>query len=289
MAASVQLINWAIFIALSLIWGSSFILMKIGLQSLTAYQVAAIRLLSAGIVLLPVAARQFRKMPMDKMHLIIISGIAGSFLPAFLFCIAETKIDSSLTGILNALTPVFTLTTGILFFKTPLHWRKLAGVVTGLAGLCLLLLSKGKIELAFLPYATLVILATVCYGFNVNMVSKYLRDTGSLNIAAFAFSFLTVPSFLILYFSGYFTLSLTQKPYLISTGAAIILGVMGTAVASVIFYMLVKRAGVLFTSMVTYAIPFVAILWGLLYQEGISLLELVCLGIILAGVSLTNN
>lgn len=289
MEASTRLINWGIFLALSLIWGSSFILMKVGLQTLSAYQVAALRLLSAGLVLMPFAAKQFRKLPRKQMPLVVLSGLIGSFIPAFLFCMAETKIASSLTAILNALTPIFTLTTGILFFKTPLQWRKLTGVFIGFAGLCVLFMNKGKIELTFLPYATLVILATVCYGVNVNMVSRFLKNVGSLNIAAFAFSFLTIPSFLILYLTGYFNLPLSQPPYLVSTGASVILGVMGTAIASIIFYTLVKKAGVLFTSMVTYAIPFVAILWGLMYNEGISLLEVVCLAIILAGVSLTSK
>lgn len=289
MQPSARLINWGIFLALSLIWGSSFILMKIGLQTLSAYQVAALRLLSAGLVLMPFAVNKFRKLPRVQMPLVILSGLIGSFIPAFLFCMAETKIDSSLTAILNALTPIFTVITGVLFFRTPLQWRKLMGVFIGFAGLCLLFLNKGKIEFTFLPYATLVILATICYGLNVNMVSRFLKEVGSLNIAAFAFSFLTLPSFLILYLSGYFRLPLLQRQYLASTGASIVLGVMGTAIASIIFYALVKKAGVLFTSMVTYAIPFVAILWGLLYNEGISLLEVVCLAIILAGVTLTSK
>lgn len=289
MQAGARIINWGIFFGLSLIWGSSFILMKFGLQTLNAYQVAALRLLSAGMALLPFAARQIRKMPIKKMPLIILSGLIGSFIPAFLFCLAETKLNSSLTAILNSLTPIFTITIGVLFFSTPLMWQKLAGVFIGFAGLCLLFLNKGKIEFTFLPYAALVILATIGYATNVNMVSRYLKDVGSLNIAAFAFSFLTIPSFLILFYTRYFSLPLLQWPYLVSTAASIVLGVMGTAIASIIFYMLVKRAGVLFTSMVTYAIPFVAILWGLLYNEGISLLEIGCLALILAGVSLTNK
>ncbi len=289
MALRDRLINWGIFVALSLIWGSSFILMKVGLQTLSDYQVAALRLFSAGIVLLPSAISQIKNLPQQKLLMIITSGLLGSFFPAFLFCIAETKIDSSLTGIINAFTPIFTIVIGVLFFKAPVQWRKISGVLAGFAGLCLLFYSQGKIGFEYLSYASLILLATICYGINVNMVSRYLKDVGSLRIAAFAFSFLIIPSFLILYYTGYFRLPLHEYSYIIATGAGVILGVMGTALASIIFYTLVKRAGVLFPSMVTYAIPFVAIFWGALYHEKITLYEIGCLGIILGGVFLTHK
>ncbi len=289
MAVSHRLFSWLIFAALSLIWGSSFILMKVGLQTLTAYQVAALRILSAGVFLLPVAVKQLGKIPKEKLGLVILSGLAGSFFPAFLFCIAETRIDSALTSILNALTPIFTIIIGASFFKTSIPRRKVLGVLICFGGLCLLFLSKGKIDLSYLSYSSLVLLATICYGFNANLVHRYLKNIGSLNIAAFAFAFLIIPAFLILYLSGFFSLPLTNNYYMYSIGAGIILGVLGTAVASVIFYMLVKRAGIIFTSMVTYVIPFVAILWGLLYNEHVTVLDLGCLAIILSGIYTTNK
>jgi drug/metabolite transporter (DMT)-like permease len=288
MDARYRLINWAIFISLSFIWGSSFILIKIGLQTLNAYQVAALRILSAGVILLPMAIRKLKHLPREKIPLIILSGLLGNFFPAFLFSIAETKIDSSLTGILNALTPFFTILTGIMFFKSAIQKRKVAGVIIGFIGLCLLFINRG-IQLNSMAYSGLVLLATISYGVNVNMVSRYLRQVDSVTIASFAFSFLLIPSFLILFFTGFFSLPFDRRTYLISGLASFVLGVLGTALASIIFYMLVKRAGVVFTSMVTYCIPFIAILWGLLYNEGITLPEIACLGIILSGVFLTNK
>jgi drug/metabolite transporter (DMT)-like permease len=178
---------------------------------------------------------------------------------------------------------------GALFFGTNISWRKGIGVLMGFGGLCLLFISKGQVGLHYLSYAGLVLVATLCYAINVNMVSRYLKDVGSLHIASFAFSFLAIPSLLILYLTGYFQLPLHESSFLISSGAGIILGVMGTAVASIIFYILVKRAGILFPSMVTYAIPFVAIFWGLLDNEAITAGEIACLGIILAGVFLANT
>lgn len=263
--------------------------MKVGLETLTAYQVAALRILSAGLFLLPVAIKQLGKIPKKKLWLVILSGLAGSFFPAFLFCIAETRIDSALTSILNALTPIFTIIIGASFFKTSIPRKKITGVLICFGGLCLLFLSKGKIDLSYISYSSLVLLATICYGFNANLVHCYLKDIGSLNTAAFSFAFLIIPSFLILYFSGFFKLPLTNNHYMYSVGAGIILGVLGTAVASVIFYMLVKRAGIIFTSMVTYVIPFVAILWGLLYNEHVTVIDLGCLAIILSGIYTTNK
>jgi len=284
-----KLINWGIFIVLSIIWGSSFILMKEGMHVLTPYQVASIRILSAGLVITPFALKALKQVPQNKWLLVILSGLLGNFLPAYLFCIAETEIDSSLAGILNALTPMFTILVGISFFQLKANSTKILGVIIGFIGLCLLMLSGKEVSFNNLSYAGLVLLATLCYGINVNMVGRYMKEVGSLNIASLAFVFLIIPSSIILYTTGYLQLELTDTPVLKATAASFILGVLGTAFASIIFYMLVKRAGTLFASMVTYGIPFVAFFWGLLDGEKITLLQIGCLGVILCGVYLVNK
>ena len=284
-----RLINWGIFVVLSIIWGSSFILMKEGMHVLTPYQVASIRILSAGLVLTPFALKALKQIPQQKWLLVILSGLLGNFFPAYLFCIAETEIDSSLAGILNALTPMFTILVGISFFQLKANATKIIGVVIGFIGLCLLMLSGKEVSFSNISYAGLVLLATLCYGINVNMVGRYMKEVGSLNIAALAFVFLIIPSAIILYSTGYLQLTLTEAATVKATTASFVLGVMGTAFASIIFYMLVKRAGTLFASMVTYGIPFVAVFWGLLDGEKITLLQIVCLGIILCGVYLVNK
>jgi drug/metabolite transporter (DMT)-like permease len=250
--------------------------------------VASIRILSAGIILLPVAIRQFRKIPPDKWALIFISGLLGSFFPAYLFCIAETKIDSSLASFFNALTPIFTLLLGILFFKNNFRRNQWPGVLIGFAGMALLFAGKGA-DLSTISYSSFVLFATLCYAVNANMVSWYLKDVGSVNIAAMAFGLLIIPSFLILFITGFFDLPLDKTAILMSSGAGIVLGVLGTAIASILFYALLKRAGVLFTSMVTYGIPFVALFWGLIAGENINIWQVIGLGIILSGVYLTNR
>lgn len=284
-----KLINWSLFTILSLIWGSSFILMKEGMKTLTPYHVASLRILSAGVVLIPFARKALAQIPKEKLLLVILSGLLGSFFPAYLFCVAETRIDSSLAGIMNALTPLFTIIIGIAFFQLKAGRRKIIGVLVGFIGLCLLIAPKGDFRFEDFYYSLLVLLATVFYGINVNMVGRHMQGVGSLNIASLAFVFLIIPTLVILYVTGYFALPLLQTAFITSTLASVVLGVFGTAIASILFYMLVKRAGTLFASMVTYGIPFIAVLWGLWGGETITLLQVGCLGIILLGVYLVNK
>jgi drug/metabolite transporter (DMT)-like permease len=283
-------INWFIFIVLSLIWGSSFILMKLGLQHLSPYQVASLRILSSGVILLPTTIKYIRQIPTEKLLIVFLSGSLGSLLPAFLFCIAEEKIDSALAGTLNALTPVFVIITGVVFFKANISANKITGILIAFIGSILLLFSKSHLQANnHFSSLLLVVLATFLYGFNVNMVAKKLHNIPSLHIAAVALTLNAIPALLILIFTGYFNMALGNKDILLATGAAVLLGIMGTAIATIVFYVLLKRAGGIFASMVTYGIPFVAIAWGILYGEDVGWKQLFCLLIILAGVYYTNK
>ncbi len=284
------LINWGLFIVLCLIWGSSFVLMKLGIEKLNAYEVASLRMLSAGVVLIPYAVKAIKAIPKEKVWYAILSGLLGSFFPAYLFCIAETRIDSSLAGILNAFTPLFTVVIGVSFFHLKASRNKWLGIVVGFIGLLLLPFASSKgIVLKEFSYSLFCLLATVLYGINVNMVGTHLRTVNSINIAALAFVFLMIPSGITLYFAGYFDRTLSNPEIVQATMASSILGIMGTAVASILFYMLLKRAGALFASTVTYGIPFVAILWGVVYGETITFYQIGCVGIILFGVYLANR
>lgn len=263
--------------------------MKEGLIALTAFQVASLRIISAGIVLLPVELRHFKTVPKNKIGTIFLSGVLGSLLPAYLFCIAEERIDSALAGALNALTPVFVIIMGALFFNSKTSAIKIAGIILSLSGSVLLFFAQpGFHENSNVKDVLLVVIATMMYGINVNLVSKYLKEISSLHIAALALVFNAFPALIVLFFTGYFSEDIFSTPMLIATGFTFILGIFGTAVASVLFYMLMKRAGMVFSSMVTYAIPIVAVMWGLFYGEEIGWKQGVCLVIILAGVYLAN-
>ncbi len=284
-----KLINWALFIGLSLIWGSSFLLMKIGLENLSPYEVASLRILSAGVVLTPFAFRAFKQIPFHKIGFIILSGLVGSFFPAFLFCIAETKLDSALTGMLNSLTPLCAVIIGTVFFKMKTSIPKITGILVGLIGLFFLVSPTGQLHLNNFPYILLILLATVLYAINVNVVSRKLGNVGAINTASIAFVLLIIPCLIVLFLSGYFSRSFNHYGTIKSTAAGCVLGMVGTAFATILFYRLVKRAGALFSAMVTYGIPFVAAGWGVVYGEQVTLFQVGCLGIILCGVYLANK
>jgi len=284
-----KFINWAIFCILSIVWGSSFILMKEGLTVLSAYQVASLRMLFSGLVLLPFAFRAFKKIPKEKMGIVFLSGFLGNFIPAYLFCIAETNIDSSLAGILNSLTPLFTIVVGLSFFKTTINKQKMIGVIIGFIGLCLLFAAGKNISFNNLSFASLVLVATFFYGLNVNVVGKFLKNIRSIDIVSVAFAFLIIPSAVILYLTGYFSMPFNNLGFQQASIAGIVLGVVGTSIASILFYMLIKRSTIIFASMVTYGIPVIAVAWGLYYGESISILQIGSLLIILAGVYIVNK
>ncbi len=285
-----KLINWGLFIILSVIWGSSFILMKEGLRELSAYEVAAMRMLSAGVILLPFALKAFREIKQKEFWLILITGLLGSFIPAILFCVAETKIDSALAGMLNALTPLFVILVGVIFFQSKTVWQKTLGVLIGFAGMIILFLGNGiHIETEHLIFSSLILIATLCYGLNVNIIGRYLKHIPSIHIAAIAFVSLILPSLLLLWLTGFFSHSFNSSGIWWSVSYSAVLGVFGTAIASILFYMLLKRAGSLFASTVTYGIPFIAVGWGLLAGETITFIQIGGLFVILAGVYIANK
>jgi len=263
--------------------------MKEGLKAFNPYQVASLRMLSAGIILLPFAFKAIQQVPSNKLVLVIFSGILGNFIPAYLFCIAETQIDSSLAGILNSLTPMFTIIVGVLFFNVQTNFAKVIGMVIGFIGLSVLLAAGKNMSFHNLSFASLVLLATLFYGINVNIVGRYMQQLGSLNVASIAFAFLIIPSALVLYFTGYFNNDFTNPTVLRSLAASSVLGVIGTSMATILFYYLVKQSGMLFGSMVTYGIPVVAVAWGLLDGESLSGIQIGCLGLILFGVWIVNR
>ena len=281
--------SWFIFALLAIIWGSSFILMKEGLKAFSPYQVASLRMLSAGIILLPFAYKALKRIPKEKMGLVVFSGLLGNFIPAYLFCIAETQIDSSLAGILNSLTPLFTIIVGVLFFKAQTNMIKILGMFIGFVGLSFLLAVGKNMSFQNLSYASLVLLATLFYGINVNIVSRYMQQLGAINVASLAFAFLIIPSAIVLYFTGYFNNDFTSPLVLKSLLASSVLGVIGTSIATILFYYLVKQSGMLFGSMVTYGIPVVAVAWGILDGENLSPLQIAFLGLIILGVWIVNR
>lgn len=284
-----KFISWSIFILLCFIWGSSFILMKVSLKGLTALHIASLRIFSAAMIFLPFAVFHIAKLPRRKIGFIILAGIFGNLFPAFCFAIAIFKIDSSLAGILNSLTPICVVIIGVSFFKDKIKMQKIIGVLTGFAGLCLLTLTQKNISLDNMGYALLVIAGTISYGINVNLVSHYLKELNPIHIATVSLGFMSFPTAFILWQQGFFQLDFTDSIIQWAIINSMLLGIVASAFATVLFYILVQKAGGLFASLVTYGIPFVALFWGFNDGESITLTGISCLAIILIGVYLANR
>lgn len=286
-----RLLSWGIFVLLCIIWGSSFILMKASKNELTWAQIASLRIFSAGIVMLPFAFFYFSTVPRKKLFLVLVSAICGSLLPAYLFALAIARdLDSGLAGILNSLTPIWVVVTGLIFFRAQIAARKIMGVMIGFAGLILLTLA-GKKGMSFenLEYTFLVLLATILYGFNVNIVSHYLREINPVHLAAVSISFMIIPTGLVLWQDNFLQLRFDESDTQLAIINSVMLGIAGTALATALFYVLVKKAGGLFASLVTYGIPFIALGWGFVFGEYITVGQVACLTIILCGVYLANR
>lgn len=284
-----KFICWSIFVLLCFIWGSSFILMKVSNEGLTASQIAALRIFSAGIVFTPFAFFHITKVPRKKLGLLIVTGIFGNLLPAFCFAIAILKIDSSLAGILNSLTPICVVFLGVLVFRDKIKTQKIIGVLIGFAGLCLLTITQENISINNWGYAALVLVGTISYGINVNLVSHYLREIKPIYIATISLSFMTIPAGFVLLQQGFFKLDFTDPTVQWAVFNSILLGLVASAFATVLFYILVQKASGLFASLVTYGIPFVALFWGFMDGESITIAGIVSLAIILLGVFLANR
>jgi drug/metabolite transporter (DMT)-like permease len=274
---------------LCFIWGSSFILMKVSNQGMTPYQVAGLRIFSAALVFIPFSIFHLQEVSRKIAGLLVITGFFGNLLPAFCFAIALVKIDSSLTGVLNSLTPICVVLTGILIFKDKIKRQKILGVIIGFAGLCLLTLTQSDISLNNAGYSSLVILGTLSYGINVNLVGHYLKSIRPLHIATISLAFMSVPAALVLWQQEFLRVDFSNSTVQWSLINCLLLGIVGTAFGTVLFYLLVQKAGGLFASLVTYGIPFVALFWGFLDGEKTSWVEMLCLAIILSGVYLANR
>lgn len=284
--------QWALLLFLAFTWGSSFILMKMGLESFSDLQVASLRLVISTLFLSPIIIKNFKKIKKDQWVPILIAGLLGGGIPAFLFTKAQTQISSSLTGMLNSLVPLFTVIIGLLFFKMPFRILKVVGAIVGLVGAIGLLASSSK-GLSFennqFSYAFLVVIATICYATNVNFIKRFLQEVNSINITAFGF-LLIGPASAIYLFSSDFTERLsTDEHAWESLFYVSLLAIFGTAIAVILFNMLIKKVSPVFASSVTYIIPVFAIFWGIMDGETVNMGQLLFISITLIGVYIINR
>ena len=284
MAEKRKIWHWLALLILSLIWGTSYILMKKGLESFSPYQVGALRIVITFICLLPVALRHFHHLNKTNILSIIIIGLFGSVIPAFLFPLAETKISSSLAGMLNSLSPVFTLVFGITIYKRKAIGTQIAGVFLGLLGAAGLLYTG---SFTFNLYGLLVVLATILSGISSNEVSK-VKELNGIKITALSF-FVTSPLAIIYLLFSDLSVPVHTENWVRNLSYIGILAVLGSAVALVIYYLLIRDTSPIFASSVTYFIPIVATLWGLADNEQFYSSMLISIIFIFAGVFIINR
>jgi drug/metabolite transporter (DMT)-like permease len=278
---------------LALIWGSSFILMKIGLKAsdgsavLSGIQVACLRMIIAAIALSPFAYRGYHKLKKSDWRWLMVVGICGSGIPAFLFAISQQYIDSGLAGILNALTPIFTLLIGLTFFQKKTHTRQLLGMLIGFIGAAGIIATKGS-SLENGEFALLIILATVLYGISVNTVSSKLQHVPAPIISSVSVSIAAIPCLIIFLTTPYDVILIHpegKKSFL----AIATLAILGTGFANILFFKLTQKSGAVMASSVTYLIPLVAVGWGTFMGESIGVYQAVFGAVLLVGVYLTHQ
>jgi len=283
--------KWIFLFLLALIWGSSFILIKKSLIGLSPMQLGSLRIIITGFILFIAGFNSLKNLSKNAIKWIVMSGFLGTFFPAFLFAFAETEIDSAIASILNSIVPINTILFGFLAFNIISTKRQIIGVLIGFTG-AILLISNGA---AINPnqnywYAFLVIIATVMYAFNINIIKRHLQNIPPLSIAVGNFIVIIVPAFLVLIYSGFFTQQVLQGPnFSISIFYVFLLSLFGTAIAKVLFNNLVQISTPVFASSVTYIMPIVAVFWGLLDNEVFSFWQGIATLIILGGVYLANS
>jgi drug/metabolite transporter (DMT)-like permease len=280
-----------LLIILSLIWGTSFILMKRGLTAFGPGEVGAIRVVAASIFLLPFAVTRLKELAGQHYWKLFFSGMMGIFIPAFLFATAQTRMDSAITGILNSLTPICTLLIGSFFYNQRFRVGSIVGIVIGLAGTVLLILSRTGGQVAGINhYAILVILACLCYGINVNFIKFRLPDLKSLTITSVALMLIGPFALVYLLVFTRFTTTISGNPDAWQPlGYVVLLGIMSTSIATLLFNRLIKINTPLFASSSTYIIPIVAVMWGLLDHEKLAPGHFVGMTAIIVGVYIANK
>ena len=283
--------KWLYLFILALIWGSSFILIKKALLGLTPYQLGALRVVITGLFLFAMGFKTIKTIKYSDWKWLMISGVLGSFIPSFFFAIAETEIDSAVVSVLNSLVPLNAILLGFAVFNIASTKRQIVGVIIGFVGTTLLILKGADLN----PnqnywYAIFVILSTLMYAANVNIIKKYLQHLKPLTIATGNFVGIFIPAIIVLLFTDFFSEETFSQPnFKMAMVYVTILSFFGTALAKILFNKLVHMSTPVFASSVTYLMPIVALMWGFLDGETFSWLQAIASVIILLGVYLSHK
>ncbi|MDG2500498.1 MAG: EamA family transporter [Flavobacteriaceae bacterium] len=282
--------KWGTLVILSLIWGSSYILIKKGLTGLTPIQLGSLRVIVTTIIIAPIGYQKIKHIPRQKMKWVALSAFVGSFFPAYLFAFAETEISSSITAVMVSLTPLFTLLISVFVFGEELLKKQVFGVLIGFTGIVVLINNELLSSSFNVLYVMFIVLAAFCYAINANVLKYKLSNIPALGIVFMSFLFMFIPAFIILCFSDFPFSDFTSDPLIIeSIIYIVILALFGTAIAKVLYIKLLAISTPVFSVSTTYLMPVVAIFWGLLDGEEFKLTQFTGTAIILLGVYLVTK
>ena len=282
--------HWSLLLILSLIWGSSFILMKRGLDAFSFEQVATLRLFMAFLFVAWIGRKFYHNIPTDKLWQLFLTGVIGNGIPPFLFTKAQTYLDSGIVGILNVLVPLFTLFIGVIFYNLKVKLLNYTGIFIGILGTIYLLLPDIKeLNEKALLYSLMVVVATVCYAWSANIIKAHLQELGALQITTISYTFIGPWAGIYLFSGDFLEIMQTHPKAWSSFGYTAILAIIGSALSVIAFNKLIKMTGAIFATSCTYIIPIVAILWGVIDNEIITAHHISGFMIIIAGVYLVNK
>jgi drug/metabolite transporter (DMT)-like permease len=280
---------WLLLGLLALVWGSSFILIKKSLLAYSVTEVAAGRVFLAFLFFVPVLFRTWRSIPRPLLGYFFVSGLLGYLIPAFLFSKAGSQISSALAGTLNALSPMFTMIIGVLFFSQRTSRAQIGGLLIALVGALMLVFTQSGLSVSMVNgYALLAVLATICYGTNINLVSRHYKGLSPVVSTAWIFAGVGPLSFGILLFTDFFP-KIASPAYLLPSSFLLVLGVLASGLMSVLFNRVIQLSSAVFAASVTYLMPIVALSWGIFDQEYIGMRQWAGTAVILAGVYLINR
>ena len=274
--------GWIVFVVLAFVWGGSFILIKKGLIHFSPVEVGAIRVSVSAIAFFLIFIFSKIKFPKGKVLLVTLVVLTGNGAPAFLFALAETRLGSAVTGVLNSLTPIFALLMGVFFFGINLKKHHMIGLLLGCSGIAILMIGENDWRVS--SYVFVVMLATFSYGLSANLVKRYCQDIHPVAISAVGFSSLGIISLIILWFSGSFEKMAYAETWRVSMISLVTLALVCTVFANILFYWLIQRTTAIFGSAIAYAIPCMALVWGGLDGEQITWFHLTGFVFIIAAV-----
>lgn len=282
--------KWFLLAIIALTWGSSFILVKKSLVAFSPYEIGAIRVAVSGLILAGIGIPAIIKMPGKTLFWVVVAGFFGNFLPMFLFPIAQQEVSSSLAGILDSLVPMFVLAFGFMFFGIKSRWSQVVGAIIGFIGAAsLIYFSEANTEGSQFWYAMLVVLAGASYGINALVIKEKIPNLSSLKLTAAVFTFWAIPSVVILYFTGLFQNFDMTPERTEAIGYLGFLTIFGTAIAMSLYYKLIQNTSSIFASSVSYLLPIVAVIWGILDGETFTFWYVIGGVLILIGIYLIRE